>query len=127
MIHLLRSYLTGRTFRICVDSELSTEIAIEAQLGPVLYLVYTLPLYADETAAASELPQIAAIAAAYGGPDITGHGQPPSWKTLTVASEHPQIMAIAVAYGGSDITGYGQPPSWTTLSKKQYLRAQPGT
>lgn len=64
VVHLLRSYLTGRSFRVCVDGELSTERPIEAGvpqgsvLGPVLYLVYTndmptvpgvtLSLYADD-------------------------------------------------------------------------------
>ena len=63
-VHLLRSYLTGRTFRTSVDGELSTARPIEAGvpqgsvLGPVLYLVFTndmptvpgvtLSLYADD-------------------------------------------------------------------------------
>lgn len=63
-VHLLRSYLTGRSFKTCVEGQLSTTRGIEAGvpqgsvLGPVLYLVYTndmpvvprvtLSLYADD-------------------------------------------------------------------------------
>lgn len=63
-VHLLRSYLRGRSFQISVDGALSTERAVEAGvpqgsvLGPTLYLVYTndmptapgvtLSLYADD-------------------------------------------------------------------------------
>lgn len=63
-IHLLRSYLSGRSFRASVETELSTERPIESGvpqgsvLGPVLYLIFTndiptiprivLSLYADD-------------------------------------------------------------------------------
>lgn len=63
-VHLIRSYLSGRSFRTSVEGELSTRRSVQAGvpqgsvLGPVLYLVYTndmpttpgvtLSLYADD-------------------------------------------------------------------------------
>ncbi|KAG8262179.1 hypothetical protein J6590_057751 [Homalodisca vitripennis] len=90
IVDLLGCYLTGRTFRICVGGELSTERPIEA--GVPQGSAQTQEEIARstagkffETAAASKHPQIAAIAAARRteARTSTGDAQPPSWTTLS--------------------------------------------
>ncbi|XP_046686525.1 uncharacterized protein LOC124372201 [Homalodisca vitripennis] len=124
------SYLTGRSFRICVDGELSSERAIEAGvpqgsvLGPVLYLVYTndmplVPRLGGQTAAAQTEKPWKTIQSKASAPSLANHG---SSATITIRNslQIPTLDVFARITSGKILQGscrIGTSPTSTAIAE----------